>query len=63
MGYIYAIREDNGKKVLVALRCDKCGKEIKPNPDIAKSGWTIKGTYVFNNSGKTTEYFYCNECS
>jgi len=63
MSRIYAIREDTGKKVLVALQYDKCSKKIKPNPDIEYSGWTRRGTYVFNDPGKCTEYDYCDECS
>lgn len=61
MSRIYATREDNGKKILVELVCDKCSDTIKPNPDIAQSGWTRHGQK--DHAGNIFEYEYCAKCS
>lgn len=63
---IYATREDNGKPVLVALRCDKCGKKIKPSSLISKSGWSKSGWTVINlensvGTDKSFEFHFCEE--
>lgn len=61
MGRIYAVREDNGVRKLVAIRCDWCGAEIAPGPDIAASGWMEAGF----DHGLGTEKFrqiYCPAC-
>lgn len=58
---IYVQREDDGKRVLVAIRCDGCGAEIRPNPEISKSGWEKHGW----DHGPGTEKFevdYCPSC-
>lgn len=58
MSLIYATREDDGKRVLIALRCDGCGAEIKPHPEIAKSGWIKRGW----DRGIGTEKHEVDEC-
>jgi hypothetical protein len=62
MGHIYAVREDTGERVLVAIQCDVCNAEVKPNPDIAASGWVEEGWY----NGPGTRKFrqmYCEHCA
>jgi hypothetical protein len=61
VGRIYAKREDNGERILFRLECDNCGKLIKPNKDISKSGWIKKGNITV--SGESYEYYYCEDCS
>ena len=59
---VYAQREDNGQRVLVAFKCNGCGAEIKPYPEIAQSGWEKRG----RDNGPGTEKIeldYCPECS
>lgn len=59
---IYATREDDGKRVLVAICCNGCGVEIKPHAEIASSGWTKRG----NDRGPGTDKFegdFCPRCS
>jgi len=59
---VYAIREDDGTRVLVLIRCDSCPAEVKPYPEIAASGWQQRGT--MNSSGTdSTEQHYCPRCS
>lgn len=59
---VYAQREDDGRRALVAIKCDDCGIEIKPSQDIATSGW-IK--YGWDNGIGTdkSEYEYCPKCA
>jgi hypothetical protein len=57
---IYAKREDNGERILVAIQCDDCDKEIKPNPAISESGWMIQGSIRCGK--KEYENHYCPEC-
>ena len=62
MSDVYAVREDNGKRVLVALQCDGCDAVIKPNPQIASSGWVYKG----QDDGPGTDklrWDYCPDCA
>lgn len=61
---IYAIREDNGERVLVAIRCDGvgCDAEIKPNPNIAKSGWTTTGVNCSGHPDKSHRWDWCPLC-
>jgi len=59
---VYAQREDNGQRVLAVLKCDGCGAEVKPHPEIAQSGWEKRG----RDKGPGTEKTgldYCPECS
>jgi hypothetical protein len=42
MSRVYAI-EESGKRHLVLIECDECEASIKPNPDIANSGWVKRG--------------------
>ena len=58
---IYATREDNGKKFLAALQCDGCAAEIKPHPEIAKSGW--RKEFHRTSHGPTLTYDWCPECA
>lgn len=62
MGTIYAVRDDDNRHVLIALKCDGCGAEIKPNPDIANSGWMRSGVYYAAGSDRNTEYYWCPGC-
>jgi len=43
MSRIYAVREDNGGRFLHVIKCDSCGEEITPNPDISSFGWVKCG--------------------
>lgn len=61
MGRIYAVREDNGESVLVALRCDGCDAEIKPHPEIRESGWIKVGSS--RGPGDMSEAHYCPDCA
>lgn len=61
MARIYAVREDNGARVLVLIKCDgPCNPEaaIKPQPRIAESGWTQRG----HDNGIGTEKTYRDYC-
>ena len=62
MARIYAVREDNGKRILLALTCDEdgCTAEIKPNPEISRSGWTKTG---LTTGREADERYYCPEHS
>lgn len=55
MSLVYAVRDDNGLRKLVAIRCDMCEKEIAPGPDILNSGWERIGTDKY-------EIDYCPVC-
>lgn len=55
---IYAIREDDGKRILVEIQCDGCGATIKPAA--TDSGWTKTGVYP---RGDTESQFWCPNCS
>jgi len=61
MSRIYAIREDNGERVLLRIECDgrDCSAAIVPHRDIAQSGWVKRG---FRVDDVTTESFYCPRC-
>lgn len=64
MTSVYAVREDNGKRVLVELQCDGsgCNAIIKPNPQISLSGWAYKG----QDNGPGTDklrWDYCPDCA
>ena len=50
-----------GERVLVRLECDgtDCKAHIKPNPQIAESGWMTKG---WCERGITCKSEYCPEC-
>lgn len=60
MGRVYAIREDDGARVLLEIECDKCDATIKPHPDIANSGWVKEG--ITDTFGETIEWYYCPRC-
>lgn len=64
MSRIYGIREDDGRRILLSIRCDGmgCTEEIKPNPNISSSGWIRKGTDRGLGSDKL-EWDYCPGCS
>jgi ribosomal protein L44E len=62
MSRVYAVREDDGKRILVALECDRCDKTIAPHPDISMSGWV----YVGQDNGIGTpklSWDYCPDCA
>jgi hypothetical protein len=61
MSRVYARREDNGERHLVAIQCDSCGEEIAPCSGIAESGWMLAGF----DHGPGTDKFeqdYCPTC-
>lgn len=60
MCQIYAVREDNRKRVLVAIVCDSCDAEIKPGKQLIESDWVFEVWY--NKSDRYSSY-YCPECS
>ncbi len=61
MSRIYAIREDDQKRILIEISCDSCNAKIKPNPHISSSGWTINGTDRGIGTDKL-EWHYCPNC-
>jgi len=61
MANVYAVREDNGERVLVAIHCDRCDNTIKPNPDIPTSGWVKYGQDNGLGTTKVVETL-CPEC-
>ena len=59
----YATLEDTGERVLHVISCDHagCAAKIKPNPDIANSGW-VKSGVINHIDGITVDrvdYDYC----
>lgn len=58
---VYATRDVDGESVLVAIRCDNCGAEVKPSPEITKSGWVKVGRYAGPGCHNHT-CAYCPEC-
>lgn len=75
MGDVYAIREDTGDRVLIAIGCDGdgCSAVLKPGPHVVGSGWVQVGTaYVcdvagggFTSFGRSDGYrnYYCPGCA
>jgi hypothetical protein len=61
MSRVYAIREDDQKRILVEISCDSCSAKIKPNPNIANSGWIKNGTDRGLGTGEL-EWHYCPNC-
>jgi hypothetical protein len=60
MSRIYG-KDENDKPLLLALECDDCPARIKPNKDIASSGWTTRGQD--NGPGTDKLYWdYCENC-
>ena len=59
MARIYAIVEGSDERVLVRIECDFCDNSIKPNPDIAESGWMKSGNH---NDPGCYHVVYCPEC-
>ena len=59
---VYAKREDTGVDILIAIKCDGCKKEIRPNPQIASSGWTRTGTYFGYRDYRNIELDWCPDC-
>ncbi len=59
----YGISELDGRRVLLAGHCDApgCTEQIKPGPDVAKSGWTHR--VQLTESGNRLEWDYCAEHS
>jgi hypothetical protein len=62
VGRIYAI-EDTGRRFLARIKCDYCGASIKPNPDIARSGWKKWGTFRPFGDGSDEEFYCCPDCT
>lgn len=61
MSRVYATTDD-GERVLVRLECDGCEASIKPNPEITKSGWMVRGWYdATGGQPYTTEW--CPNCA
>jgi len=67
MGRIYAKREDDGRRILVEITCDTagCDASIKPNSEIAKSGWCKRGQMFESDMGvkDAYEWHHCPPCS
>ncbi len=63
MGRVYANEEETGRRVLLRLECDEpgCPAGIKPNPDIARSGWKKHGSYDAVARQDVAEFIYCPE--
>lgn len=62
MSRVYATREDDGRRVLVEIACDHpgCPATVRPHADIAKSGWTKRGTYEDTYRGTTVvQWDFC----
>lgn len=59
---IYAVREDDKKRILVEIQCDSCDARIKPNPLISQSGWIKKGMY-HGHGADQLEWHYCPSCA
>lgn len=59
---IYAVREDDKKRILVEIQCDSCGTRIKPNPQIPQSGWIKKGMHHGHRTDHL-EWHYCPSCA
>lgn len=57
---VYATTDD-GRRFLHEIKCDNCDAAIRPNPEIAKSGWTKHGRRVGDSDWETWEY--CHDCS
>ena len=59
---IYAIVEGTGRRLLVRSECDRagCAATLAPGPDVAKSGWTVRG---FRDRGHLYWFEYCPEHS
>ncbi len=49
---------DAGDRVLVKIVCDDCGAEMRPNPDIANSGWVKHG---WSDGGQNYESHHCEK--
>ena len=62
MSRIYAIREDNGIKFLHRIKCDSCGDEITPDPEISSLGWVKRGEKS-QYSDDMLEWEYCYSCA
>jgi hypothetical protein len=60
----YVIRDSDGKKILIRIRCDGggCDEVILPNPNISSSGWIRRGTDRGLGTDKL-EWDYCPRCS
>ena len=59
MGKIYA-KTDDGRAVLIEIKCDSCGAKRKPGPD--GEGWIVAGSD--NGIGtQKTHLYYCPKCS
>lgn len=59
MPLVYAVREDNGERVLVEIQCDRCDATIKPDQYTSESGW-VKHTRQHHS--ETLEWWYCPDC-
>ena len=63
MTHIYAIQEDTGERKCVAIKCDECGKEVKPGEEYMNSDWTKRGLYYGLGDGRDTSWDYCGQCT
>ena len=60
MSRVYAVREDDGKRVLVEIRCDGCQAVRPRRADVPDSGWVkheymLKGVYQYERN-------FCPQC-
>lgn len=60
MSRIYAVREDDSKRILVEIVCDGCGMKIVPHPKIGDSGWMKAGFTL--PTGDIVVHEYCPNC-
>ncbi len=62
MSRIYAREEDSGRRFLARIECDaaSCRAFIRPNPNIAESGW-IKCGQVDASGEHRWERDYCDD--
>ena len=55
-------RSYDGRGRLAYIECDRCDSQIRPHPDIAKSGWTQVVSFVGWFEIKLKMY-YCPSCA
>jgi hypothetical protein len=59
MTKIFAVREDNQERMLIAIKCESCGVEIKPVPSLEAVGWT---KLVQRIGTEKFVWHYCEDC-
>jgi hypothetical protein len=54
---------DDGRRFLVELECDNCGKRAKPGSDDLLENWVNCGTYNLTKPNENTRFEYCGDCA